>query len=45
MDTLYALLTAHFLFIGSICGSIKEKCVEKLCNYSLATVDEVEMHV
>ena len=21
------------------------KCVEKLCNYSLATVDEVEMHI
>ena len=45
MDTLYDLLTAHFLFCCSICGSVKWKCVEKLCNYSLATVDEVEMHI
>ena len=45
MDTLYALLTAHFLFKCSICGLVKLKCVEKLCNYSLATVDEVEMHI
>ena len=45
MDTMYALLTAHILFHCSICCSVKGKCVEKLCNYSLATVDEVEMHI
>ena len=45
MNTLYALLTAHLLFYCSICGLVKCKCVENLCNYSLATVDEVEMHI
>ena len=46
MDTLYALLTAHFLFKCSICGSvISENVLKNLCNYSLASVDEVEMHI
>ena len=45
MDTLYAMLTVISRFIVDFVVRLSENVLQKLCNYSLATVDEVEMHI